>query len=246
MPRKYKKPPIVEALCDVQFISDAPWDLTLLGLIYGRMRDTFPVRQPVGPTEITLRFSPAPPEEPRRALLMQFRREDSTALMQVGPNRLSINHLAPYPSWEGFLPLIHQSLQAYRDLAQPSGIYSLGLRYLNRIELSGSSVNLSRYFNFYPNLAPDLPQPVASFIIGIDVPAENDRDSLKVELTTAETDTPEKNALILDLDYRLNESGSVEMDDVFAWLDVAHTRVEAAFEACITDDLRKLFEEESN
>ena len=31
---KYKKPPIVEALCEFQFISDRPLDLTLHGLIY--------------------------------------------------------------------------------------------------------------------------------------------------------------------------------------------------------------------
>ncbi len=55
MSRKYKNPPVVEALCEFQFISDKSWDLTLPGLIYERVKSEFPVKQQ---TEISIQFVP--------------------------------------------------------------------------------------------------------------------------------------------------------------------------------------------
>jgi len=57
------------------------------------------------------------------------------------------------------------------------------------------------------------------------------------------TETPATIAVILDLDYFLVKPGEVALDNVFEWVDVAHDRVEKAFEACITDQLRQRFEE---
>ena len=45
MPKRYNNPPIVEALCEFQFDEDVPWDLTLIGLIYDKLKDYFPKRQ---------------------------------------------------------------------------------------------------------------------------------------------------------------------------------------------------------
>ena len=49
MGRRYKNPPIVEALCEFEFISSQPWDLTIPGLIYEKVKDEFPdKRQQIG------------------------------------------------------------------------------------------------------------------------------------------------------------------------------------------------------
>lgn len=45
MVRKYKHPPIVEALCEFQFIPSQPWDITIPGLLYDRINSEFPVKQ---------------------------------------------------------------------------------------------------------------------------------------------------------------------------------------------------------
>jgi uncharacterized protein (TIGR04255 family) len=48
---------------------------------------------------------------------------------------------------------------------------------------------------------------------------------------------------MLDLDYFLAEPGEVPLAAVSEWLEIAHDHVERAFEACITDRLRRMFEE---
>ncbi|MGQ0654564.1 MAG: TIGR04255 family protein [Betaproteobacteria bacterium] len=44
MPKKYKNPPIIEAICEFRFSETSPWDLTIPGLIYELVKDKFPKR----------------------------------------------------------------------------------------------------------------------------------------------------------------------------------------------------------
>lgn len=75
------------------------------------------------------------------------------------------------------------------------------------------------------------------------MPYEDSRDILRLQLTSASEETPDTAAVILDLDYFLAKPGEVALEGVFEWVDAAHDRVEDAFEACITDRLRQMFEE---
>lgn len=45
MPKRYNNPPIIEALCEFQFDEDVQWDLTLIGLIYDKLKDYFPQKK---------------------------------------------------------------------------------------------------------------------------------------------------------------------------------------------------------
>jgi len=174
---------------------------------------------------------------------MQFLREDEKALIQVGPDLVAINHLKPYPTWQEFLPLIQRGFDAYCKAAAPKGVRRIGLRYINRIEIPGQSIELEDYFEFRPFVGSQLPQDFGPFIVGIQVPYEDSRDTLRLQLANASVETPNTVAVMLDLDYFLARPGEVPLDDVFEWVDVAHNRVEEAFEACITDRLRQMFEE---
>lgn len=240
MGRRYKNPPIVEALCEFRFDPDSPWDLTMPGLIYEKVRDTFPKRHQVKVVDVGI--APQTLGRVRATDRVQFLDEDEKALIQISPHFLAVNHLEPYPSWEEFLPLIESGLEAYRGVADPKDIHRIGLRYINRIEFAEQRIDLEDYFEFYPFVGPKLPQLFGPFIVGIQVPYD-DRHILKLSLTMAHTETPNTIAVALDLDYSLVKPGEVALDNVFEWLSVAHDRIEDAFEACITDRLRQIFGE---
>ncbi|MCK4722926.1 MAG: TIGR04255 family protein, partial [Dehalococcoidia bacterium] len=104
-------------------------------------------------------------------------------------------------------------------------------------------IELEDYFGFRPFIGPSLPQEFGPFIVGIQVPYEDSRDILKLQLTSAGVETPDTAAVILDLDYFLANPGEVALEGVFEWVDAAHNRVEDAFEACITERLRQMFKE---
>ena len=166
MGRRYKNPPIVEALCEFEFISSQPWDLTIPGLIYEKVKDEFPdKRQQIGigvqlkPTEkgFEHKVEPTPPR-------IQFYKRDKTALIQVAPDLLVVNQLKPYMTWAKFKPMILDSLQKYRDIANPKGFKRVGLRYINKINIKAETIELSDYFDFYPYIPKNLPQLHISFL----------------------------------------------------------------------------------
>jgi len=121
MGRRYTKPPIIEALCELRFEPSLPWDLAIPGLLYEKVKDDFPKRRQVRAFETSVSAGPEGVEQQvRTADRMQFLREDERALIQVGPDLLAVNHLEPYPTWQEFLPLIHRGFDAYCRAADPS------------------------------------------------------------------------------------------------------------------------------
>ncbi|GAB4405747.1 MAG: TIGR04255 family protein [Anaerolineales bacterium] len=246
MGKRYQNPPIVEALCEFRFEPSQPWDLAMPGLVYEKIRSEFPKRRQAKVLELSVTASlDGVGQQVSATDRMQFLREDEKALVQVGRDLLAVNHLKPYPTWQEFLPLIQQGFSAYREVARPRGLQRVGLRYINRIEIPEQRVDLEHYLEFRPYVGPDLPQDYGPFIVGIQVAYQDGRDRLRLQVTSAAIDKPDMLAFMLDLDYFLAEPGQVHLDDVFEWVNAAHSHVEKAFEACITDRLRNLFGEVS-
>lgn len=239
---KYGNPPIVEVVAEFRFVPSEPWDLTVPGLLYDHLRAHFPRKRLLKVLEGEAAAEASGiRQEFRLADRMQFLREDEKAFVQVGPDLLAVNHLAPYPTWEGFAPLIQDALKAHVAVAQPKGLRRIGLRYINQLEIPGETVDLDQYLNFRPFVGPGLPQLLHGFILGIQTPYDEERDMLRLQLTTIESKAAGTSSLLLDMDYYLARPEGVALDASFDWLEHAHTRVQSAFENCLTDKLRGLF-----
>lgn len=139
--------------------------------------------------------------------------------------------------------MIRQGLDAYLEVTNPKGVQRIGLRYINRIEIPSRRIELEDFFEFRPFVGPNLPQELGPFIVGIQAPYESSRDGLRLQITNAAIETPDRVAVMLDVDYFLAQPGQVSLNHLFEWLEIAHNHVEEVFEACITDRLRQMFEE---
>jgi len=242
MRRTYRKPPIQEVVCEFRFVAGEPWDLTVPGLVYERLRATFPKRQVVRGIETELGADEGGVKQQIRLQeRAKFLREDDKAFVQVGPNLLAVNHLAPYPTWEQYLPLVRTGFDGYVQVAKPKGLSRLGLRYINRIEPGGERVALEEYFAFRPFVGESLRQDFGNFLVVVESAHENGRDRLRLQLGTTAAQGG-RLAFILDLDYFTGKPESVAIDGCFAWLDNAHGHIGEAFEGCLTDRTRSLFE----
>ncbi len=245
MGRKYSNSPIVEALCEVQFIPSQPWDMTIPGLLYERINNEFPVKQQQ--MGFGIGFQPKESGIEQRVEMsqrMQFFRPDKSALVQVGPDLLTVNHLTPYPTWELFKPLILKNLEIYQAIAKPKGFKRIGLRYINKIEFDEHPLELTDYFNYYPFIPTNLPQMHETFQVRVEIPYEGGRDRLLLTFTSAIPEKPDVLSLLLDLDYIMAIPERIALNQVSDWIEKAHTTVENAFEACITDKCRSRFGEE--
>jgi uncharacterized protein (TIGR04255 family) len=245
MNRTYRNPPIVEALCEFRFDPASPWDLTIPGLVWEEIKSTFPQKKSATGLELGIHVGAGSVrQQVEPTTRMQFLREDATALVQVGTNLLSVNHLRPYPGWQAFAPLIEQGYRAYLEVAQPKSIHRIALRYINRIELLGPRVEMEEYFDFYPFLGSRLPQDYADFIVGIQTAFNGLRDGLRLQLAGPPSKTGDPVLFVLDIDYFLAKPEAVGLDQAIHWVDEAHNRVEDIFEGSISDKLRELFQRE--
>jgi uncharacterized protein (TIGR04255 family) len=103
-------------------------------------------------------------------------------------------------------------------------------------------IELPDYFDFYPHIGTRLPQQHGPFICGLQLPFDDERDLVRVQLA----DQPRDNGravFLLDIAYFLNIAGSVRFEDALDWFGTAHDRVEVVFEGCIKDGLRENFGE---
>ncbi|MCD6238372.1 MAG: TIGR04255 family protein [Thermotogae bacterium] len=248
MGKKYKNPPVVETLCEFKFIPDRPWDLTIPGLIYEKVKRKFPDRKQQ--TGIGVQFKatekglehkvePAPPR-------VQFYKKDKTALIQIAPDILAINQLKPYSTWNKFKLMILEGFKVYKEIVNPKGFRRVGLRYINIMEFDKTVIELKDYFQYYPFIPNDMPQLRGSFLTRVEFPCEEGNENLILTLSSLTPKKPDMISILLDIDYAMVVPEYISFEQISEWLDKAHEKVENAFEASITNKAREIFKEENH
>lgn len=146
------KPPIVEAVVD--FDCDHSPGQELLSLeaeARSVFRDTYPKfrRRYAQEFKIEARGDDPPDTSSRYGLeAFQFLKRENEQLVQVRDKGFSFNRLTPYEGFDRYLPEIERTWQLYLNLAVPTKVSVLRLRYINRIEVpaEGGRVGLDAYF----------------------------------------------------------------------------------------------------
>jgi uncharacterized protein (TIGR04255 family) len=245
MPKRYRNPPIIEVLCEFQFDEGAPWDLTLIGLIYDKLKDSFPNKQ-----QLQLDLAIATATQTIQQIgnvpmipLVRFLDSDEKKLIQIGQNLLTVNHIKPYESWENFSPFIKKGLDTYYEIANPKGFRHVALKYFNRIEVPKSYADLESLFRFRPLIPSGLPQDIKAFLMGVNLPYEDAKDTLHIQVGTVNSDTPDMLVTILEITYLFANPGEIAFKDIVKVLNKAHKHIEDAFEFCLTDELKQTFGE---
>ncbi|HDR73873.1 MAG TPA: TIGR04255 family protein [Methanoculleus sp.] len=242
----YTNPPLREAICEFRFPLEHPWDLTVAGLLYERVRGDYPRREQRRVREVEVMLAP---EGLREELLITERAQFSTAdggcSIQVGPRLVTVNCLPPYAAWEEFSAWIEDAFTHLQAVIEVEGIRSMALRYVNTIEIPEPDVRPEGFFSFYPvvpfGAGEDAWFETDGFIVGCEGSLEGGRDACRVELSDAIPEMPEASAFLLNIDYFLAKEGTIGPEGALAWIEAAHGRVEAVFESCITDRLREYF-----
>lgn len=249
--RKYRKPPIEEAVCDLQFAPGTEWDPTMPGRIYEKLKETYnekPRQQQVVEAQLQ---GPSAEGSPSVSLQHRFGKtrvqllaKGGTRIVGVGADQLSVHMLRPYTEWEDFRPRITEALLAYREVAEPEGISRVGLRYINRISLEGSSPDLAKYFRFPPHL-PEV-EPSTRMLAFFDRKEAEFLDKpIRIVVTFADMEprSPDNSAYLLDIDIIwITTDSLIALDKIETVLEDMKVRHRQVFESLITDESRRLFD----
>lgn len=165
-----KKPPIVEAILDID--CDLPPDFDIASLDaamkeplksrYPLEKSQFVIMQVVGPSPGA--FSQT--SQPALAAL-QFWSADQKQVVQLRRGGFSFTRLAPYGSLDEYLPEILRTWDLFRKIARPQLIRLIRLRYINRImlPLKDNRVDLDEYLRAGPRLPDEEGCELAGFLI---------------------------------------------------------------------------------
>lgn len=166
---------------------------------------------------------------------------DGKQVFQSLRNRFTFSRLAPYDNWEPFRDEAQRLWNVYRDQAAPETILRLAVRYINRIDIPGSRVDLKQYFRTSPEIAPELPQQLEGYFMQLQLPLPNVEGNCLLNHTIVPPVRPGVVSVVLDID--LFRASDVPQDERTIWnfFETLHVEKNRVFEACITDLTRSLF-----
>jgi uncharacterized protein (TIGR04255 family) len=239
-----KNPPLVEAVCEFQFDPSSKWDWTLPGRLFDKIGKEFSERMDVHRMGLTIQQASGKVSQssiieagPDR---IQLKRPDGSAMIQVGPRQLIINHLRPYPNWNPFRELILRMYETYNSLIEGSSLGRIGLRYINQIELTGK--DYKEIINVWPTFSHSLKKEVSTLFQRYELKHDNPEGLLIHQ--TGLIQVEDKNMLVLDLDFVASSVSSItSRKHVADWLDQAHDRVEESFIDSLTPSAYKRLKE---
>jgi uncharacterized protein (TIGR04255 family) len=237
----YVDAPLIEAVCEFRFKPSSKWDFTVLGRFYEKIKNDFPEKENRLMMGAKMEITATATATLDLGPFIKFLRPDKSAIVEAGPDFLSIHYLAPYSAWNEFKSNILDILNKYKRITKPNGFQRIGLRYVNRVDLKGDAIRLTDYFRVFVALPNELPQNYNAVSVRTEIPYEDGRDHLVVILNNV---PPRENytlSLMLDFDYATSASDAVKLNQVAAWLENAHNVIESAFDASLTDRCKQMF-----
>ena len=250
--RRYRNPPIEEALCEFHFQPGPVWDLTVPGKLHMQLGTEYagkPQEQKSIETEIQVQDGQPPSVQQREGLSrVRLLTKDEKRIVSVGRDVMSVHMLRPYQGatpqepggWEEFQSRISTALSAYWTVAQPVSVSRIGIRYINKIVIPQRTVRLEDYFRSSLPKVSGLPQQVGGFLIRVEYAHSED---VRLVLTQGLTEAPADHvAVMLDLDVTWNGTEPVKQDGAMQKATKLRDLERTAFEALITDQARELFD----
>jgi uncharacterized protein (TIGR04255 family) len=246
MQNNYLKPPILEAIIDIQVRPDTNV-LTedALKLFLERTEGKYSTVTPIN--QVTFGFdtsnAASPKQHQQPPTMIGWRCAGNGAIVQLKANGFTFSRLPPYTDWDSFKADAHAAWNEYKLLIDAKIIGRYAVRFVNKINIEHQQIELFDYLNLYPKLPTDIPQDVGGLFMQLRMP-QNDlgtNASAVINTALAPPDQPAKIALVLDIDLFCETEVAVENDDVWLRLDTLRERKNKLFEACITDKARELF-----
>ncbi|MEK6710518.1 MAG: TIGR04255 family protein [Nitrospinota bacterium] len=242
--KRYKNPPIAEALCEIHFEEGLKWNATFFGLFHERIKNEFPEAKELHGLEMGFQTKPGRIDQQFRevGIRMRFHRKDKTALVQISKNLLAVNLLPKYPGWKKFKPLILARLEDYISVIQPKAIVRTGLRYINRIVLPEAEFKFDRFFAKSSYLPSGIYQELGPFLVRVELSPYKET---RLHLTVATHTEPAERgqiANIVDLDHiAFNRMEPPAEKNIGIVLEEAHSKIIGVYESIIGDELRERF-----
>lgn len=242
--RRYRKPPLIEAVLEFQFFSGTEWDSLFLGKIHDRLHD-FPRSETIHGASFVIEGAQVGVRQSPDA--KRFWREDGGIAVTVGPEVLGVSTLPPKMkeghSWETLRDVAFKALDVYQTVVQPGAIRQAGLRYINSIAVQPERFRLGEWVTETSGVVPGV------------LLEERNPFSFRLERTTLATPMYNRREIITVAAQPAPQAGQVllDVDQLTVWpqganpasvndvLEDMHDAVHAVFNKVIRPEVLERF-----
>lgn len=235
--------PITEAILDIR--AELPEEVKLenLAAFQNSIEGRFPAKKERYSFEAGFQFSQegvSTTPSQRKLDGYLFESPADKKVVQARLDGFTFNKLKPYENWETFCKEGRELWNLYSQMAQPTKVIRIALRYINRIEIPLPLKDFKEYILTFPQVTPNLPQAVRQFFMQIVIP--NTEIEANAIITLAIEKAPDQILpLIFDIDVSRDAVYVDNKEEI--WNDFEKLRIfkNEIFFNSITDKTKEFF-----
>ena len=239
----YSKAPIIESVIHLSVVGTAAAQ-DLQKLVKRFVKD-YPQQEPLAAFNIALDTTGGPTTVTQQLQGYRVTSADQADIILAFPDGVAAARLAPYPGWEHLRERAHTAWAEWRRSITYSTLKRIGIRYINQIDVpiaQAEAIDIEAYLSFTPRVPEFSKQPLNGFIVQATRPTDVEHWSVSIT-STIMSPPPLINhvSMVLDIDVFRTEQIPGREADLWTNIDTVRPLKNAIFEACITDEARKLF-----
>lgn len=237
----YPYPIVRETVCEIHFRLSTKWDNFIYSRFFKKIETQFSTFQP---GSVIIQVSNDNGGE--QLLVPQFIRyqhNERNLLLQVSENRITVNILPLYPGWHQVVEDVKFAWNNFKEVAAPSFISRIGLRYINEIERSSEDESLGKWLipsNF-------VPQAILESVYDFSSRTTSRLDENNRIQVTLANQAPRNNsfgAYIFDIDRILEKEMPIETNQLVTEINTLHDDAWNIFQSAKSPELEKLLKGE--
>lgn len=237
--RKYKNPPLTEAIFELFFESEG-WTPATPGLFYSSVSKDYPV---ISQAQNGLGFILGPGGfqlETGGNQLTQYKSSDGSSIIQLSNGLLTVNKLPEYSGWESYRESILDAINKLQGLVKIKRVIRLGLKTLNKIDIKSHSFSeYKKYYTILPTFPDSLNYDWKSIQMNFEVPKNEENDILAISITTILKEPKFEAPTLMQLYFaRTKNADSVNPQE---WIEDAHLNLKQLFESSLTEYCKQNF-----
>ncbi len=245
--RHYSKAPIIEALIDIQVALPSGFTESRLAEIADSLGGKFPIRNNITAIQMQLDTGNADDEKHHLSSSsdkLGFRLSDeiNSRVLQLKKTGLTFSHLPPYTDWEHFSQDAREYWGRFLEYCKPEKVTRCAVRYINRIDIPVSPIELEDYLSVYPHIPSGIPQMVNGMFLQLHLFQEDLNSTAVIKEAVVAPVIPGGFSIMLDIDLFKITSIQPNSTEVWDTLEQLRIRKNELFESFVTDTTRELIQ----
>lgn len=242
--RHLSNAPIREALLDIRVDLPAEFSAAAFKDLREAVGATYPKMTEGSRLEANLQFDAAGKFTAESADMglhaVVFVSGDEKTVAQFRTDGFTLNKLRPYTEWNSIFPEAMRLWSIFSQVATPTSVARIGLRYINEFQLPGGVPSLGRYLHSVPGLSPGAPGRAKGFLTRVISDDELARVGSVVTYSVNEL-SPSQSQVIFDVDVGCSAVGGTAVAALTPLFATLRERKNAIFFESLTEETLALF-----